>query len=358
MEREVVLKSAPSQYHRSTQRLIMSEVESSPSRIEGTPERAPGAPRKRARRSAAILATSRLATAEVLNTYMTEAQETTAELEADDECNREMEPQSPEEEAVTVETRQRRTIKRLEDDVNSLKRARKEDQITIANLRKAVADSAKAKQDLPPPPPPPRPAKPVHDMANLSATLTEHLVMERFNHLNTLQRLSETEIRLKKLHRRLYPVCCSCQEASGQVKLHEGNDKAKSDHVVCLACLQGITRASLNHNTAKGEYISCPLCAEKITSLPHMSVVGLADGDCDAWLVKPDAVISPLYASLDPSVKKEIMNTVLDGLSIPQFANGTNYVQLVSLALQSAVGDYEEDHLIENGGGSNDVVDD
>jgi hypothetical protein len=338
-----VLKSTPSLTVDSSRSIEMADVASSPVKPTDTPQKAPGAPRKRSRRSAAILATTKLATPEVLESYMNSGGADAAEVDDDSSEGAESSSEESEGKVVTVETRQRRTIKRLEEDVNSLKRARKEDAITIANLRKAVTDSVKDKEtkskeeSL---------NKRAAELTETAACISEALIKERFDHMHTLQRLSETEVRLKKLHKRLFPSCCVCQEASGHIKLHGDAEKSKVDHAVCLSCIQGMTRTALN-GKSKGDYIECPLCNEKIGFLRSMSISSLADADAEAWLVSSDSVLSPAYAILSTDVKEEAVNTFLDLRNIPDAYKKGRTLKHVEEALQNVSGDYE-DRMVEN----------
>jgi len=263
---------------------------------------------------------------------------------------------------VTVEARQRRTIKRLEEDLNALKRKRREDHTVICNLHKVVSEALKDKESRQ------REEGSIHRvaevMANQHASMTETaaclsqaLVKERFDHLNALQRLDSTEDRLKRLHRRLFPVCCVCQDVSGQIQLHGEGEKSKADHVVCLSCLKGMVRVTRNDKSSS-LCIECPLCKEKVSNIPSLSIQGLADADTKAWLVGPDSVLSPMYTSMAREIKKEAVNTVLYLLGIANSSfREDRSLQKIEDALQVVSGNYE-DGLVLNDRPVVEIVDD
>ena len=315
----------------------MTESVVSPIKPAATPEKPPQLERKRPRRSAAMLATSRIASSDVVESYIKESVAEPIEIHEEDHISEEeTEGGRP----VSIETRQRRTILRLEADVNDLKRARKEDQITITNLRKTLSGAVYDKV--------PREGleKELEELKGVAGSLIEALIKERFNNMNMRHRLDVTEERLKAIHAKIYPSCCICQEAGGQVDLHG------KDHRVCLSCFKGVVTTLLN-GSSKGMYLECPLCKEKIYTIKPLEIAYLAGADMDSWKVAEDAVLCPPYSSIEDSLRDAAFNAMAKRLGVSVQVPDT--IDTVNDALGVVIGDYEQSLV----GGENDeaVVD-
>lgn len=308
----------------------MADTElSTPLRAVNRPvSRPPDAPRKR--RSAAVGALSKLAPSNLAK-YMEsaaaaaaeEAAEASKDRKADSESDQEEEeeasdseetsakrqrsgePKTYEETKNDVIRRQRKTIKRLEEDVDRLKREaivdkRKIETLNVAIVQHASAAAAAAAT--------PAPASALPD--KVLDSLLETILAKQLGLLRKQERCDKLEKNVTELHKRAYPTCVACQVSAGIIEL----DHPK--HRVCLSCIDALSSGAKTDEKTGEAYFPCPICKGRINrvNLSDFNISAAAGSKLESWSVNEDMLDQYAWDEMAPVDRSNLKSAARERL--------------------------------------------
>ena len=273
-----------------------------------TPTQAPPAPRKR--RSAAVGALYKLAPSNLAKYMEAAAPETEAPKEAEPEeehSSEEADDEEASEESSAkrqrsdssskpyeetkndVIRRQRATIKRLEADVNILKREAIIDKKKIDTLNEAIIRQQAALSTAAPPKPP---TGSIFSDKVIDAML-ELLIANQLDILRRQERANKLEKNVTELHGRLYPMCVACQVSAGAIELDHPS------HRVCLSCIDALSSGAKKDEKGNS-YFPCPICKGKISSvnLSSFNIASAAGSRLESWTVDEETLTQSTWEEL------------------------------------------------------------
>jgi len=193
--------------------------------------------------------------------------------------------------------------KRMEDEVNRLKKCAKEDKTIVDSLKSMVTTLIGQLEN--------KPASYDDGIARVTTTATpaltalaEILIKERQMHQSTKALLDMANRRLEDLHAAFVPQCLICKEHKPTLPLHEGHVK----HNFCMDCITTLVTSNRIVLARQG-FLKCPLCAEHFTKIPSFDIQTLSTGDIDAWRVdaKRDSLEETHLDNLDMDAHRKLL---------------------------------------------------
>lgn len=216
-----------------------------------------------------------------------------------------------EESSASVEggSAQQKTIKRLEADVDRLKRNAIQDKATIEQL-KTVAERAVESARK-------KPAAAVDNaFSDLIVDLSCALVQKHIEALELSERLRKTEAKLVARHNAAVPMCGICRNHNATVLLHSARgSEASAQHWFCYDCVSRY--AVVNRLVEPDTKLHCPMCKETVETLPPIDIATIATNSIDTWLLQDSDVSQRAFTSFRPQDCVAGLRTFMSALSVP-----------------------------------------
>lgn len=225
-----------------------------------------------------------------------------------------------------------RTIRRLEETVNSLKRAAIQDKQVIDQLKtllertlQEARPSERNNDELI--------AKEKHLMDLAIALAIRHV-----DNLHDHELLSRTEAKLRARHAAATPECGICLNHNATVLLHPPHDGAQrsAQHWFCFECISSY--AASKHTTASGASIECPLCRVRVASLPAVDLSLVAASNFGTWKVSEEDIHTKPIGAIAGKERlvEEATAAFLNRMHIP-FTNGVLRERVTGFSLSRNV---------------------